>query len=330
MKNTKIVGGLLLPLRLVTSWLFLSAVLRRLFLNPAKHDMESPMWIGHKINTFFPHANGIFKEVLGYLVVHPTEMNWFTYIFTYSELIVGVLLLFGFFSRFTGGFLLSLAIGLMHTAGWLGPTCLDEWQIASLLGTVGGILLIFGSGDYSLDSYLTNKYPKLQHNILWKYGTQLSILTENKNYKKIVITYSIIALLYVMGTNQLLHGGVWGTLHNYSTKPNIEISNIENTTTTLSFDSFRDKGPETYGAFVVEINLYNSTNQLIFTLNDQNFDKVSISNYYLNKVFFNGRALVYPLGGKAQLKFKVPEVLNRTTKRIELVDISGKKFTVNL
>ncbi|AZQ65355.1 DoxX family membrane protein [Flammeovirga pectinis] len=330
MKNTKIVGGLLLPFRLVTSWLFLSAVLRRLFLNPAKHDMESPMWIGHKINTFYPHANGIFQDVLGYLVVNPTEMNWFTYVFTYSELLVGILLLFGFFSRFTGAFLLSLAIGLMHTAGWLGPTCLDEWQIASLLGTVGGVLLLFGSGDYSLDSYLTNKYPKLVSNRIWLYGTQLTELTSSKYYKNTIIGFSIVALLYVMGTNQLLHGGVWGTLHNFSTKPNIEISNIESNATTLSFDTFRDKGPETYGAFVVEINIYNKMNQLIHSVQGSDFDEVNISNYYLNKVFFNERSIVFPLGGKAQLSLEIPNKIVDNIRTIELVDISGKKFVMNL
>jgi hypothetical protein len=65
---------------------------------------------------------------------------------TLSELALGVMLLLGCLSWLTGLFLVSVSVGLMHTAGWLGPTCLDEWQIASLLVVIGMVLTFFGSG----------------------------------------------------------------------------------------------------------------------------------------------------------------------------------------
>ncbi|NLR92138.1 TQO small subunit DoxD [Flammeovirga agarivorans] len=327
MKSKSIVGGIILPLRLVTSWLFLSAVLRRLILAPGKHDFDSPMWIGHKINTFFPHSNGPFKAMLGYLVENPIQMNWFTYVFTYSELIVGILLLVGFASRFTGLLLASLGIGLMHTAGWLGPTCLDEWQIASLLTTVGGVMLLFGSGSYSLDNYFNTKYPSLPKNKYWFYTTDPNLLLNSKYYKTIILSFSTVAVLYVMGTNQLLHGGVWGNLHNYSTKPDFVLDNFHKEGNIVSFDALRDKGPETYGAFITKVILLDSEENKIkeIDLSSKNKEDISLHNYYINKANFNSQSLVFPLGAKANVSI----FATKDTNGIMLVDISGREFTIH-
>jgi len=321
----------MLPLRLVVSWLFLSAVLRRLILAPAKHDIDAPQWIGHKINTFFPHANGPFHQMLEYFSRTPDAMNVFTYVFTYSELVLGVLLLLGVFSRLTGVFLISLAVGLMHTAGWLGPTCLDEWQIASLLLVVGVVLTLYGSGGYSLDAFLNRKMTKLSKNRYWQWVTQVDVVSRMKYFHQIAWACTVLTVFYVMGTNQLLHGGVWGKLHNYSTKPNIVISDVELFSDHLSFTAFRDKGPETYGAFVVAIQLKNRDGKLIQTIDPATSDgwkQVQLENVYINKVTTNANSLVFPLGGKASVTVPLsPDVLSQIQGgTVELLDVSGKVF----
>lgn len=325
MNNSKVIGGILLPFRLVTSWLFLSAVLRRLVLAPAKHDMESAKWIGHKINTFFPQANGVFHTILEYLSRNPVEMNWFSYLFTYSELLVGVLLLLGIASRITGVLLISLGVGLMHTAGWLGPTCLDEWQIASLLTTVGVVISIFGSGDYSMDSFLNKRKYHFTTNKFWNIITSPTIIVELNNYSKIITLMSVSILLYVIGTNQLLHGGVWGSLHNDSVKPNIIISEVENTNGYLSFFAFRDKGLETYGAFIVEIEVLDKNNTVLKKLNANDFQNVTLENVYINKASKTERSLVFPLGSKAGIKIKNVDFSAKEIS-IKMLDISGRTF----
>ena len=321
----------MLPLRLVVSWLFLSAVLRRLVLAPAKHDIDAPQWIGHKINTFFPHANGSFHEMLEYLSRTPDAMNVFTYVFTYSELVLGVLLLLDVFSRLTGLFLISLAVGLMHTAGWLGPTCLDEWQIASLLLVIGVVMSLYGSGGYSLDSLLTRKYEKLAKNRYWQWVTQVDVFFKMKHFSKIAQACTVLTVLYVMGTNQLLHGGVWGKLHNYSTKPNIVISDVVVSSDDLTFSAFRDQGPETYGAFIVAIRLKDATGEVIQTVDASTGDgwgSVQVKNVYINQVITNENSIVFPLGGKATLSIPLTENIVSKVRGgvLELEDVSGKVF----
>ena len=107
----QIIGLITLPIRLVCAWLFLAAALRRIVLKPGAHDMDSADWIGHKINTFMPHANGAFHDVLELLSRNPDYMNVFSYVLTYSELLVGVLLALGLLGRLTGLALLSLSVG---------------------------------------------------------------------------------------------------------------------------------------------------------------------------------------------------------------------------
>ncbi|GAF02991.1 TQO small subunit DoxA [Saccharicrinis fermentans DSM 9555 = JCM 21142] len=43
-------------------------------------------------------------------------------------------------------------------------------------------------------------------------------------------------------TNQVFHGGLWGTLHNKSVKPKIEITEGVIDKNTLSFDIYRTEG----------------------------------------------------------------------------------------
>lgn len=328
-------GAIMLPLRLVTAWLFLSAVLRRLILAPGKHEFQTTQWLGHKINTFFPHANEPFRSGLDYLLQNPVSLDVFTYVFTFSELLLGLLLAAGFLSRFTGVFMAGLAIGLMHTAGWLGPTCLDEWQIASLLVTIGGVMALYGGGRFSADAWLMRKRPSLEENTWWKLLAFPSFDTRSPRFRKIAVAIPVILVLYVIATNQVHHGGVWGPLHNYSKKPGITLSEAAiDDNDTFSFTAFRDKGPEAYGSFIVEVTIKNSKGQAIHTFNDEFLKQMpsnAIENVYVNKIHTGENSLVIPLGAKAELTFSVPgpeELRKGKNYTIEMTEIGGRTFTV--
>lgn len=327
------VGAIMLPFRLITSWLFLSAVWRRLVLAPGKHEFLSEQWLGHKINTFFPHSNGPFHWLLDYLLQNPVHLDIFTYVFTFSELILGLLLAAGIFSRFTGLFLAGIAFGLMHTAGWLGPTCLDEWQIASLLITGGFMMAITGSGRYSADHWFSNRYPQLKSKRWWKLAAVPNHDVSSSKFSGSVIVIAVTLLLYVMGTNQLHHGGVWGKLHNYSKVPGMIVSDVKAiNNNTLKFNLYRDKGPEAYGSFVIKIQVYDDNQNLLFSYDQdalKNFNKTHIDNLYVNKVKPGKHSLVVPLGAKADLTLKMPEKVKLEPGwgyHVIVTEIGGKTF----
>jgi len=334
-QTQKYIGAIMLPLRMVTAWLFLSAVLRRFILAPGKHEFLSSQWLGHKINTFFPHSTEPFHSGLDFLLQNPVGLDIFTYVFTFSELILGILLAMGFLSRFTGVFMVGLAVGLMHTAGWLGPTCLDEWQIASMLVTIGAVMAVSGSGSWSVDAWLANKKPGLRSNRWWKLMAQPDFDTEKPVFKKIAITLTAVITIYVVGMNQVHHGGLWGPLHNYSKKPGIRLSeaSIENANT-FTFNAFRDKGPEAYGSFIIKVEIKKETGETIHVFDDKYLKSMSEEQYtnkYVNKIHPGEHSLVIPLGAQGYLTFQLPakKTLNPNEDYvIEMTEIGGRTFSV--
>lgn len=54
-----------------------------------------------------------------------------------------------------------LALGILLASGWIGTTCLDEWQIGILGLASGFTLFLTGSNYLSLDGYFITKNQPL-------------------------------------------------------------------------------------------------------------------------------------------------------------------------
>ena len=143
-----ILAGLFtLSLRLVVGWTYFSAFWRRLVLEN-KLIPDSAGYIGEKFNHFLPNSIGI-RPVIEYLVSTPDMLWWAMVIFTLVEGIVGLLYMLGFFTRLISIGVFSLATGILLGSGWLGTTCLDEWQIG-ILGVAAGFTEILFKEESSL------------------------------------------------------------------------------------------------------------------------------------------------------------------------------------
>ncbi|MEO5966899.1 MAG: TQO small subunit DoxA domain-containing protein, partial [Ferruginibacter sp.] len=131
---------------------------------------------------------------------------------------------------------------------------------------------------------------------------------------------------------QYFHGGVWGTLHNKSVKPKIEISHSEINNGKLSFQIFRTEGADVYGSFLVGIKLLDKENKVVLEL-DQNalsdFPKENIKNKYVAKVKSSKHSMIIPLGAKATLSIeeKNLSLLQSGEYQIQLTDISGATWS---
>ena len=53
-----------------------------------------------------------------------------------------------------------LAWGIGAAAGWLGSTCVDEWQIAAVEGAAAFMFMFTGSRWLSIDQLLSSKFPR--------------------------------------------------------------------------------------------------------------------------------------------------------------------------
>lgn len=326
-------GLFTLSLRLVVGWTYFSAFWRRLILEN-KLDPESAGYIGEKFNHFLPNALGI-KPIIHYLVTTPDMLWWAMAVFTIVEAIVGLCLMLGLFTRMMSIGVFGLAMGILLGSGWLGTTCLDEWQIGILGLAAGFTIFLSGSGKYSIDNFLINRQYKITR-YKWFDWLGSGVLPVKWNVlHRVVLTGSIIILFISLFTNQYFHGGVWGILHNKSVKPKIEIEHAKISDNSLSFQVFRVEGVDVYGSFLIGIELTNKDGENILKLNGEDladFHPENIVNSYVVKVTPGKHSMIIPLGAKAMISIQHQSLteLPPGNYQLTLTDISGATWTSNV
>lgn len=311
-----------LSLRWVIGWTYFSAFWRRLILEN-KLIPEEAGYIGEKFNHFLPNALGI-KPIIEYLVSNPDALQTAMVTFTIMEAIVGLLIILGLFTRLMSIGVFFLAMGILLGSGWLGTTCLDEWQIGILGVSAGFTLFLSGSGAYSLDNYLI-KEPYKFTDKKW-FAFLGSGLLPIKHLSKKVFAMSLFIFGLTLYTNQYFHGGVFGKLHNKSVKPKVEISNIQYNDSHLTFQLFRIEGADVYGSFLIGIEILNESNQVVKSINQKElarFSKEKINNYYVAKIAPGTHSMILPLGAKADLTIDLDEIELKDNYSLKLIDISG-------
>ena len=323
-------GMFTFALRLVVGWTYFSAFWRRLILEN-KLIPDTAGYIGEKFNHFLPNSIGI-KPVIEYLVSTPDLLWWAMVIFTLVEGVVGLLYMLGFFTRLMSIGVFSLAFGILLGSGWLGTTCLDEWQIGILGVSAGFTIFLSGGGKYSLDYLLL---PKLSKNkwLVWLTSGELPLSI--KQFSKVAISGAVLLFILTLYTNQVFHNGVWGPLHNKSVKPELEISNAKIQEDILTFKVYRIEGADVYGSFLIGITLKDENGKTILQKNGEElarFPLTRIKNDYVAKVAPGKHSLIIPLGSKATLTIRSDVFVDLPKGDYELIltDISGITWKENI
>lgn len=289
-----------LPLRLVVGWTYFSAFWRRLVLEN-KLIPDDPGYIGVKFNHFLPNALGI-KPVIEYLVTHLAAVGVF-----------------------------SLALGILLGSGWLGTTCLDEWQIG-ILGMCAGLLLFLtGGGSCSLDGRLAQLPCCARRASLFAWVASGPLPLGYRKLAKVSIWSAVFMMFVTLGTNQFFHGGVWGPLHNKSVKPLLEVSGASLSGDGLRFNVYRTEGVDTYGSFLVRVRLTDGQGNTLWKMEADELSALppsAIENSFIARIKPGAFGLVLPLGAKAGVTLPVTlPVVSVGPVSVVLTDVSGKEWS---
>ncbi|UYW01907.1 DoxX family membrane protein [Flavobacterium agricola] len=323
-----IVGLFTLSLRWVIGWTYFSAFWRRLVLDN-KLIPEEAGYIGEKFNHFLPNALGI-KPLIEYLVLNSESLQVAMVAFTIIEAIVGLFLILGLFTRLMSIGVFFLALGILLGSGWIGTTCLDEWQIGVLGIASGFTLFLTGSGYYAVDNYLIKKYAftKKQWFTYLGSGNWVKPIA-----KPLILGISIAIFGLTLFTNQYFHGGVFGTLHNKSVKPKLEINHINYDADQISFEIYRVEGADVYGSFLIGIHILDENGAVVYELNQQDLAQYptdKIKNHYVAKIKPGKHSLVIPLGAKADFEIALNKIPLQPNYTLKLTDISGLEWSKTL
>lgn len=316
----------MLPLRLVVGWMFFSAFHRRVILEPSKLVPDVAGYVGEKFNQFMSGAILGVDKLIATLLDNPSALHVFLWSFTIIEALVGLALILGVATRLAalGTFLLSL--GILLGAGWLGPTCLDEWQIGSMGIAGGAALMLGGPGPLSIDAWLSRTRPELFERRLLR----LAAAPQPSPSLALGGGLALVVFAITLLTNQVFHGGLYGTLHNDSVKPHVDVLSAEFVDDgQLRLTLERPVGPETYGAFIVALRVRDLEGNAVRTYGADALSAIrpaDIDNRWLVKVRTGPHSLVVPLGARATLTLRGEVELAPGRYRIELEDVSGARF----
>jgi len=133
--------------------------------------------------------------------------------------------------------------------------------------------------------------------------------------------------------NQVHYGGLWGPLHNYSKILDVQVTQFERLDARLfTLNFYRDKGPETYGSFLIRFDLVEADGDTLHTYRSdylKQIDQAHIQNKYINEIQAGANSLVVPLGAKATVEFELPkDMMLKADEKYTFIftDISGRKF----
>ncbi len=317
----------LLPVRLVTGWMFFSAFHRRVVLDTGKLDPGVAGYVGEKFNQFMPGSILGVDRLIGALLDRPDALHAFLWSFTIVEALVGVALLLGLATRLAAFGTSMLSAGILLGAGWLGPTCLDEWQIGALGIASGATLLLGGGGSPSIDAWLARVRPELFRHRFVRWVADPA----PEPSPHVALSLAALTAFATLATNQVFHGGLWGDLHSDSVRPRVDVvDSRRDEEGRLRITLERPVGPETYGAFLVAVRVFDSNDALALDYGATTLGSLpqdDIDNRWLVKVRPGPHGLIVPLGARATITLPPSSAtLGPGAYRIELEDVSGARW----
>lgn len=157
----QMMGAAVLAVRLVIGWIYWGGGTRRFIYAPQKLNPHAHSWMANKLQGGMPGAVLGLSHVVSAILHNPTLVYVLLVLISAVELISGLGLILGVFTRLCAVMSIGLSVSLMLIFGWQGATCIDEWTMASATFAMGCTVFAAGAGSWSIDSWLMKKKPAL-------------------------------------------------------------------------------------------------------------------------------------------------------------------------
>lgn len=331
----------LLAVRFAQGWIYWGGGSRRFIYGPQKLDVHGH-WMAYKFQTAMPGALLGTGHLVAFLLHHFDLLYAGVIIFSAVELISGLMLIAGFFTRLAAAATLGLSFTLMLLFGWQGATCIDEWTMAAANFAMGVTLLLAGSGAYSMDNWLLTKKPGLAKKGWFRWlGGSLPLPLSDNSFKKLAFTLFWIAVVFIVATYSYYRGSVVTPFHGGPVSPAKHHWSLGNASLrpdgAVTFHAYVNAGTAAEPSNVVEVMLINnrSGSRVEMWVGSvlSSLPKSAFNNDFRYQQIHSGDfGLVGPVGAEATVR--LPGILGRGAVlrsglyTIELKSINGHEWKI--
>jgi len=313
----------LLGTRFVQGFIFWGGASRRLIYDvhevdavkfAVKLDFDSAGFVANKLTHALPGSLWV-QAPLEWMLQHPSLIIVSVWVWTFTELAVGLGLIFGLATRLAALVSIGLNIALMLIFGWMGSTCLDEWTMAVSGVAMSSAVFLAGGGAWSLDSLIgRTEWAERNGWAAWAFSGSLP----PASIKPLGLFLAAVAVVFTVGSYGILFGAVVSPLHARVDfhRHDVVLSEVAvSADGAVTFEAYVDAGPDTGAAYIIAARLVDKSGATVAEWNGTTlaalpptaihnvYPYVWASHFKTEKIGFSGQT-----GARATITLPPPEV----------------------
>lgn len=335
----KIIGLIILAIRFVQGFIFWGGGSRRFIYAPQKLDPDSSMWLANKLQSAMPGALLGLSHAISFLLHHFVLLYIAIILFSLAELLSGLALIIGFFTRTAGLITALISFFLMLLFGWEGSTCLDEWTMAISNFAMGLTLALSGSSIYSVDAWLLRRHPRLATD--WWFTETASGYWPFTKVRRLSLFCFVTVVFFALVTYNYYRGSIYSPYHSGPVSPiihNIALQNgVVKSDGSITFHAYVNEGNTSIPSHIMRIELRNANKDEVEVWDGIQLGglttKAIDNDYIYNRFTTDQYGLVAPVSASATIS--LPAINNNIMLspghyQLVIYTISGRRFELTL
>ncbi|MDN7501024.1 TQO small subunit DoxD [Burkholderia gladioli] len=327
----------MIAVRVIQGFIYWGGGSRRFIYAPSKLNPNATHWMANKFQTALPGALLGMDHVISYMLHHFVVLYAGVIVFSAAELIVGLMLMAGLYTRAAALASMGFSVMLMLMFGWQGATCIDEWTMAACNLAMGATLFLGGGGAYTLDNVLLRKRPSRAQNALFRWASgALPLPLGEHGMRKLALAVLAVVVVFDVSTYSYYRGSVVTPFHSGPVSPtahHVTLSQVSLTQGELRFHATLDAGTPEAPVHIVQAVVLDANGQALVRWDaDQlsHVPKSAFTNDYAYNQFGPGPfGLRAPMGAAAFVTLALPDghaADLAKAARLRLIDVDGRKF----
>jgi thiosulfate dehydrogenase (quinone) len=332
-------GLALISVRVIQGFIYWGGGSRRFIYAPSKLNPNATHWMANKFQTAMPGAILGMSHVISYMLHHFVLLYAGVILFSAAELIVGLMLITGLYTRAAALASMGFSVLLMLMFGWQGATCIDEWTMAACNLAMGATLMLGGGGAYALDNVLLRNKPQRAESGIFRWASgSLPLPLADVSFRRLALIVLAFVVVFNVGTYNYYRGSVFSPFHSGPVSPTAHHVTVSEATLDeqgkLHFHATLDAGTPEAPLHIVRAALLDANDVPVVQWDAQalsHLPKSAFANDYAYNRFGPGPfGLRAPMGAASYITMMLPaDTAGGATKAVWLVltDVDGRTFT---